>query len=338
MIMHWLFQNFFAMMVVGLVVVVALVVILQAVIRHLLHRLAHSDYAEFLREPTNYAVQERPTEYHGGGALSRAAVKRHAERWAKSGSEWGFAMVALLVLMTGVMIFAIHTASQNSNPLEVITSYLSYLGALFLLSLACMVLQKICFTMAGWYGEAAKSGTLPPPPGVPAAVPIRVIDDAYSLLLPIDSLPLFHAYLDGRRFPWLRHQLRRLFSRSRGRALVCLTFLCLFASLSGCVKDYQEVEEEAALAQEEHDGVSEITSACRHRISEYWSHRTYFDSSIGGNRFTGVCRSNYLDGSGNFNLFDLQTGKETTCRKDEDPRWCECWVRDLCPLLPPPPR
>lgn len=67
MLFQWLFKDCFAMVANGLIVV-ALTIILHAVMRPILRNLALGDYEEFLRVPTNYVVQERPTANHSARA------------------------------------------------------------------------------------------------------------------------------------------------------------------------------------------------------------------------------------------------------------------------------
>lgn len=216
MIVDWLFKDIFAMVAIGLIAVVALTIILHAVMRPILRKLALGDYEEFLRVSNNYV--ERPTAFHGGGVLNKEAVRRHTEHWAKLGNEWGLAMVACVAIIAGVMILAIHTASQNSNPLEVLTPYLNWIGAIFLLAIACLVPHKICLTIARWYENGAEDGELPPLPGAPEgslariSIPVRYHPDPIPHA--IKDINLFVAMVkEGPQFSLWRYRLRRLFCR-----------------------------------------------------------------------------------------------------------------------------
>ncbi|MBI2552260.1 hypothetical protein HYW17_03120 [Candidatus Uhrbacteria bacterium] len=218
MLVHWLFKDVFMMVAIGFIAVVALTIILHAVMRPILRKLTLGDYEKFLHKPSNYVVQEYPSASHGGGALNRAAVRRHAERWAKLGNEWGLAMVACVAIIAAVMIFGIHTASQNSNPLEVITPYLNWIGVWFFLAIACLVPHKICLTIARWYENGAENGRLPPLPGAPenslARISISVKNDPDPLPYAIKDINQFVAMVvEGPQFSWWRYQLRRMFCR-----------------------------------------------------------------------------------------------------------------------------
>lgn len=165
MAIQWLFKDFFIMVAVGLTIVTVIAAIMVRVLRHLVRSFARDEYEKFRSNPDNYVPEERPTAYHGGGAFSVTAVNALAKQFTKIGGMWGTVMMVCVGLMTGVILLAIHQASKRSAPMDVIFLYLPSIIGFFIVALACMVPQKICFTMARWYEEAVNTGIIHPPPG-----------------------------------------------------------------------------------------------------------------------------------------------------------------------------